>query len=124
MAAKLPNALVGYRGDDIEHLFRFQEPKENEDDPTIYVDFTGWTGTSQLRRCVDDTDSLGDFTVTVLDQITDRGKIRVEMAAAVSALVPIVIGNLKWDLQMITAGGKKDTLIYANYKMLGDVTRP
>lgn len=53
----------------------------------VEIDLTGYTFTGQIRKTVSDSVVQAEFTFNILDQVTDTGRVDVQLSAAVSSAI-------------------------------------
>jgi hypothetical protein len=86
-----------------------------------YIDLTGCTGKAQMRESYTDPDISAEFTVTVLDQSTTKGGLRIYLAPATTEALEVK--THKWDLQITDTAGDVTTYIGGDAVVTNQVTR-
>lgn len=109
------------RGDGFRMGFRPAHLDSNGNKVYDY-NFTGWTGKAQLRRSVDSTTVLVEFTVQIADQVATPGLVWVTATAAQTALVDEDSGV--YDVQVKPPAGDPMTIARGTIKLIRDVSRP
>ena len=98
-------------------------PCHLDDDGTKVYDynFTGWTGKAQLRRTVDSSVVLLEFTVQIPDQTANPGLVWILATGSQTATVTEDSGM--YDVQLTPPAGEPVTIARGKLTMIKDVTR-
>ena len=100
------------QGDDYSKGFRLR------DGLNALYDLTGWTGKAQMRSSTGSF--LAEFTVTI-NQAVAAGVVLVSLTRTVTETIPAA--THKWDLEMIDAGGFKQTYLSGDFLVKPQVTK-
>lgn len=102
-----------------------------KDDSGTEVDLTGHTFSGQIRKTASDPTILASFTFTILDQVTDTGRVDVELPAAASSAIPVdrsrnasrTITTLTYDIESIDPATKTVRWLEGTVKLSPEVTK-
>lgn len=110
------------RGDFIRREFRVKERGTD-----TYMDFTDYTGRSQIRD-VENVNLVGTFDVVIADvEIdiegvpTEVSHVQIYLSGDDSAALPV--GRLPYDVELVDASGDPSTWIAGFIDVSADVTR-
>jgi hypothetical protein len=114
-----------YQGDTYERTFRLRQRVLDVDGvtyiPGAYLDLTGYTARSQIRDTPIAASISATATVTVLNQVTTPGGIKVVFSAAQTA----ALANAKyfWDLEITSPSAVVSTVLAGAVNVTQEVTR-
>ena len=95
------------------------------------VDLTGQTFTGQIRKTATDATIVATFTCTLLNQITDPGKLTVVLPAAASSAIALraqklasrVAQDFAYDIERTFPSGTVERLLDGVVSISPEVTR-
>jgi len=96
------------------------------------VDLTGQTFTGKIKKNVTDTDAVATFTCTVLNQVTNKGEVTIELTAAQTAAIDVqpqtvqarTIEKFCYDLQRTLVSGAIERVLQGVVNVSPSVTNP
>lgn len=121
MASLIPPTypLEFYQGDSVAFSIRARG-RTSTGGPGAYYDLTGSTAKAQLRTFEEDSTSI-EFTVTLGNQTTERGKINLALSHAQTAALTDT--EYVWDIQITWPDGRVTTLLRGPVTVTKEVTR-
>lgn len=116
---------------EIEQGASFERVLTVRDSLNAPIILTGWVFRGQVRRTYSSEEILASFTCTVLDQVTDPGKMTIRLTAAETSAIPVesAIGpNLRevrylYDLEADAGGGTVYRILQGGAVISPEVTR-
>lgn len=113
----------------IEQGATFQRQLTLKDSGGTPVDLTGRTFRGKVKDNIQG-DLVATFSFTLLDQITDTGKVLITLTAAETAAIPVPKGknatrtseDYIYDVEMVLTGGEVERVIQGKITVSAEVT--
>jgi hypothetical protein len=116
----------------IEQGATFKSEMIFKDEDGNLTDLTGYTYEGQIRLKYDSSSPVATFTITVANQLTDRGKITISMSPAVTGAIPCdpstssdarPITRYVYDVECTKPSGDVDRILQGIVSVSPNVTR-
>lgn len=114
----------------IEQGASFERTLTIKDSLDAPINLTGYVFSGQIRKKYSDATTVGSFVFTILDQVTNTGKVRVTMSPAATSAIPVDKAETAakrntvyvYDIEMNT-GSKVERLLEGAATISPEVTR-